>query len=103
MLKTLSIAKTAVKKSALMAAGSVLSVAPALAGGLDEGTNAINEIKVWAYGFLGAGIFVFLIYKVIMALTEKETWGDVFQALGKVAMAGGVLVAGEWAWNIFGS
>ena len=46
---------------------------------------------------------MFLIYKVVMALMDKETWGDVLAGLGKVALAGGVIVAAEWAWAIFGS
>ena len=95
--------KKALKKSTFVAAGTLLAAAPALAGGLDEGTSAVSEFRVWFYGFLSAGVSVFMIYKVIMALIEKETWGDVFQALGKVAIAGGVIVASDWAWSIFGS
>jgi Kef-type K+ transport system membrane component KefB len=73
------------------------------AGGLDDATTAVNTIKVWAYGFLGAVCFVYLIYNVIMALAEKKQWGDVLMALGKVAVAGAVIVLGEWAWSIWGS
>ena len=82
---------------------SIFSVFPVLAGGLDDATTAANEIKTWAYTFLGVVVFIFLIYKVVMALMEKETWGDVLAGLGKVALAGGVIVAAEWAWAIFGS
>jgi hypothetical protein len=52
---------------------------------------------------LGAVCFVYLIYNVIMALAEKKQWGDVLMALGKVAVAGAVIVLGEWAWSIWGS
>jgi uncharacterized membrane protein len=83
---------------------AILSLSPPVfAGGLDEATKAVEEIKASAYTFLGVVVFLFLIYKVIMALMDKETWGDVLGALGKVALAGGILVAGEWAWQIFGT
>jgi len=82
---------------------SLVSVFPVLAGGLTEANTALTDIKVWAYSFLGIAVSVFMIYKVIMALMEKETWGDVLAALGKSAAAGGVLVAVTWAWGIFGT
>lgn len=87
----------------IIGAFAAFSTFPALAGGLDDATDAAGELKTWGYTFLGVVVFVYLIYKVVMALMEKETWGDVLGALGKVACAGGVIVAGEWAWSIFGS
>ena len=50
---------------------SIFTAFPALAGGLADATNAVNEIKTWGYSFLGAVVFVFLIYKVVMAFLEK--------------------------------
>ncbi len=82
---------------------TLICTVPALAAGLDDATDAVDEIKTWAYTFLGTVVFVFIIYKVIMALMDKETWGDVLGGLGKVALAGGVIVAAEWAWAIWGS
>ena len=80
---------------------SLAAASPAIAGGLDDATSAITEIKTWAYGFLGVAVFLFLMYKVGMALADKEPWADVMTGLGKVAAAGGIIVAGEWAWAIF--
>jgi hypothetical protein len=73
------------------------------AGGLQEATDQVNEIKTWAYGFLGVGVFVYLIYNVIMALLDRKQWADVLVAVGYVALAGGIIVVGEWAWSIWGS
>lgn len=73
------------------------------AGGLQEATDQVGEIKTWAYGLLGVGVFVYLIYNVIMALLDKKQWADVLMALVYVAIAGGVIVGGEWAWSIWGS
>ena len=71
------------------------------AGGLDAATAQASAIKTWAYGFLGVIVFIYLIYHVVMAMAEKEQWVDVLMALGKVAVAGGILVGGAWAWSIF--
>jgi len=90
-------------KNLLLSAVLVLASSPLLAAGLEEATKAASDIKTWAYSFLGVTVFIFLIYKVVMALMEKETWGDVLAGLGKVALAGGVVVAAEWAWAIFSS
>ncbi len=73
------------------------------AGGLAEATSEASSIKSWAYGLLGVGVFIYLIYNVVMAMADKKTWGDVISALMYVAAAGGILVAGEWAWSIWGS
>lgn len=74
----------------------------AFAGGLDDATTALTEIKTWLYGFLGVGAFVYLLYQLGMALMEKNSWADVGMALGKVAAAGGIIIAGEWAYSIWG-
>lgn len=73
------------------------------AGGLAEATDEANSIKTWAYGFLGVGVFLYLIYNVLMAMADKKSWGDVLTALAYVAGAGGILVAGAYAWSIWGS
>ncbi|OEF63567.1 conjugal transfer protein [Vibrio cyclitrophicus 1F175] len=97
-----------VKKNAAVGAVAILTltaVFPALAagGGLEESTNAVNEIKIWLYGFIGAGSFVFVMYYVVMAMFEKKQWADVLMALGKVAAAGGCLAGATWAWSLWGS
>lgn len=71
-------------------------------GGLDDATSALTEIKTWLYTFLGVGAFVYLLYQLGMALMEKNSWADVGMALGKVAAAGGIIIAGEWAYAIWG-
>lgn len=73
------------------------------AGGLDVATDKANEIKTWAYGFLGVGVFLYLIYNVVMALLDKKPWADVLIATTYVAVAGAVLVLGDWAWSVWGS
>lgn len=72
-------------------------------GGLEAGTDQANDLKTWAYGFLGVAVFLYLMYLVIMALMDKRQWSDVLQGLGYVAAAGGILVAGAWAWSIWGT
>lgn len=104
MLKKKFFAAKKTAATCLMASlGGLVLTSPAMAAGLANATSAVTAIKTWAYGFLGVVVFVYLIYKVVMALMEKETWGDVLGGLGKVALAGGVIVAAEWAWAIFGS
>lgn len=73
------------------------------AGGLDQATTEATNIKTWAYGFLGVGVFIYLIWNVVMALLDKKPWADVLIAVGYVAIAGAVIVLAEWAWSIWGS
>lgn len=70
-------------------------------GGLDAATNALTEIKVWLFTFVGVAALVYLLYMVLMVLMEKKLWSDVAAALGYCACAGGALVAGAWALGIF--
>lgn len=72
-------------------------------GGLDAGTTALDGFRVWAYGFLAVVVVVYMLYKVMMALLQKETWGDVAQGLGYCAIAGGIMVAADFMWSIWGS
>lgn len=73
------------------------------AQGLNEATKAASEFQVWLYSFLGIVSIVYMIYQVILALAEKQQWSDVLFALFKVAVAGGSIVGGTWAWSIWGS
>lgn len=80
----------------------LVMVEPSFAG-LAEADSALNTIKDWAYGILGIGIFLYLMYHVVMALMNKMSWADVLMAVVYSAVAGGVIVLGEWAWTIWGS
>ncbi|WP_193067747.1 conjugal transfer protein [Halomonas sp. 3D7M] len=75
----------------------------AAAGGLAAATNALEGFRAWAYGFLAVVVLVYMLYKVMLAFLEKGTWGDVAQSLGFVAIAGGIILAGEFMWAIWGS
>ncbi len=77
---------------------------PAIAaGGLDEGITWVNEVADWAYKLLGAAVFLYSIYMVIMALVNKKTWGDVGVSIAQAAAAGGIVAAVTYAWSIWGS
>ncbi len=73
------------------------------AGGLDEGTQAVNDFRIWFYGFLGAGSLAYIGYNAGLAMFEKQQWNDVALAFGKVAVAGGSVIGADWAWSIWGS
>ncbi|VVN22278.1 hypothetical protein PS623_04352 [Pseudomonas fluorescens] len=92
------LAKAAIGIAALFSTQLALA-----AGGLDAATSEMNEIKTWAYGFLGVVALCYLLYNVFMAMIDRKSWGDVTMALGYVAIAGAVIVLGEWAWAIWGS
>lgn len=77
-------------------------VEPSYAG-LQKADDALDEIKAWAYGILGIGIFLYIMYHVVMALMNKGSWADVVMAIVYSAVAGAVLVLGDWAWSIWGS
>ncbi|RJX65839.1 conjugal transfer protein [Vibrio sinensis] len=72
-------------------------------GGLAPATDAINDFRVWFYGFLGTGSLAYIAYNCAMAMAEKQQWNDVMMSVGKTAGAGGSVVAADWAWRIFGS
>lgn len=73
------------------------------AGGLDKATNAVEEFRFWLYTFLGVGSLCYMVYQVILAMLEKQPWGDVVTATGKVAIAGGSIALATFAWSIWGS
>lgn len=84
-------------------AAFLLSI-PALgyAQGLQAGTDMADEFRIWAYGFLGIAVVIYMLYKVFMALISKESWADVMQGLGYCAVAGGIMVAADFMWSIWG-
>jgi len=73
------------------------------AGGLNKATKAVMDINSWLYVFLGVICISVLIYHIIMALMQKESWNEVLMAVGKVCVAGGVLGFANWAWSMFGA
>ncbi|WP_281546237.1 conjugal transfer protein [Grimontia sp. SpTr1] len=76
---------------------------PALAAGLDNLTTWVTDVRVWGYGFLAALCLGYMVYLAGAALTEKKQWSDVGVGLLKVAAAGGIVIAGEFMWAIWGS
>ncbi|EEQ7665461.1 hypothetical protein K1504_003661 [Escherichia coli] len=77
---------------------------PALAagiGGLDKGTNFIAELRLWAYGFVGAVALLHILWKVFQAYTEMDAWSGVLKSLMYAAIAGGCVAACEACYQIF--
>ncbi|HHW0948023.1 TPA: hypothetical protein ACUSXN_003488 [Escherichia coli] len=77
---------------------------PALAagiGGLDKGTNFIGELRLWAYGFVGAVALLHILWKVFQAYTEMDAWSGVLKSLMYAAIAGGCVAACETCYQIF--
>lgn len=83
-----------------VALGFFVFVEPSYAG-LQKANTALGEIKTWAYSILAIGIFLYLMYHIVMALMNKGAWADVMMAVVYSAVAGGVLALGEWAWSVF--
>ncbi|EPR9285178.1 conjugal transfer protein [Escherichia coli] len=70
-------------------------------GGLDAGTTALTTIKTWLFTFVGVGALVYLLYNIAMAFMERKSWGDVGMALVYCTLAGGAVVGGTWALDLF--
>lgn len=87
---------------------SVLAIAliatePAYAGlaALEKSTDALDQIKTWLHGFVVVGSLVYITYLVVMAIAEKKAWSDVMMGLGYCAIAGGVVMGGTWATELW--
>jgi len=81
-----------------------LACTPAFAGtlgGLQKATSVAKDVRDGMYALLGVGVFLYLIYLAIMAFTEKKTWADFGWGVVYVAVAGGIIAIGEWAWSLF--
>lgn len=76
---------------------------PAMAGigGLDKGTTFIGELRIWAYGFVGAVALLHVLWKVFQAYAEMDTWSGVLKSLMYAAIAGGCVAAAEVCYQIF--
>ncbi|EIO8946027.1 conjugal transfer protein [Salmonella enterica] len=44
---------------------------------------------------------VYLLYNIAMAFMERKSWGDVGMALVYCTLAGGAVVGGTWALDLF--
>ncbi|EAB9751978.1 conjugal transfer protein [Salmonella enterica subsp. salamae] len=73
----------------------------AAGGGLGSATNALANVKTWLFGFVGIAALVYMLYCIAMALMERKSWGDVGMALVYCSLAGGAVVGGTWALELF--
>nr|WP_241025997.1 hypothetical protein [Burkholderia sp. Tr-20390] len=85
----------------LIAAAAAVIATPAMAGGLDSGTSAVTNFKIWFYGLCGIGASIYLVYKAVEAWGDRTTWVDFGKAVGWVAVAGATSVLAPWLWNVF--
>ncbi|MGD1336084.1 conjugal transfer protein [Vibrio harveyi] len=97
-MKRLKIDTVTVVALLMMCAPSAMA-----AGGLDVGTEAVTEIRTWFYGFLGTGSLGYVGWNCWQAMTNKQQWNEVATSVGHVAMAGGSVLAADWAWSLWGS
>lgn len=74
----------------------------AAGGGLQAGTDLMNELKIWGYGFIASAALVYILYTVGMALMERKQWSDVGMALFYSSVAGGCILAGEFMHDLWG-
>lgn len=81
---------------------AIFSISTAYAGGLDEGTTVLTNLKVWGYTFIGVGATCYVIYTIAMALMERKQWSDVAMAIVYCAIAGGSVLAAEYARSVWG-
>ncbi|EAT0039945.1 conjugal transfer protein [Salmonella enterica] len=58
-------------------------------------------MKTWLFTFTGVGALVYLLYNIVMAFMERKSWGDVGMALVYCTLAGGAVVGGTWALDLF--
>ena len=82
---------------------ALMSVAPALADGLSDATTEVTAIQQWLYGILFFVALIYMMYQIGLAMLDKQPWGDVIVAFGKVAIAGAAVVGATWAWEIWGT
>jgi hypothetical protein len=80
---------------------AVISTPAFAGGGLDAATDALTTIKTWLFTFVGVAALVYLLYCCGMAFAERKTWSEVGMALIYCALAGGAVVGGTWALDLF--
>lgn len=70
-------------------------------GNLNKATDALEEIKTWVFSLACVAALLYMVYLVVMAFAEKKSWNDVMMALAYCAIAGGSLIAGNWALSMW--
>lgn len=70
-------------------------------GGLDSATTALEDLKSWLFPTVGIVALIYMMYCMVMAFMEKKSWGEVGQALVYCCLAGGAVVGGTWALEMF--
>ncbi|WP_455289948.1 hypothetical protein [Cupriavidus necator] len=86
----------------LLAATLTLCTGLAMAGGLEAGTAAANQFKVWFYGFVGTLAFIYLAWTGLQCWGGRANWvHDFGGACAGVAAVGATVVLAPWLWNLF--
>jgi len=73
----------------------------AVAGGLDEATSSVQTLIPWLYGLFCGCVVAYMGYQVFLAKIEKQTYGDVINSIGNVAIAVVMVLIVSliaWAW-----
>ena len=70
-------------------------------GGLDQANKTAEEVKTYAYAFVGMVALLYMLFLGVMAFTEKKSWSDFGWGVVHVAAVGGSIALGTWAWNLF--
>lgn len=87
-------------KYAILPAAMITS-SLASAAGLDTGTAAVDDFKIWFFGLLGLLAAIYLGGKGAQLATDKIQWADFGQCVFKTAVVGaGVTLAG-WAYTLW--
>jgi hypothetical protein len=94
---------TAPIASGLLIAALLGVCEPAFAGGLSAATSGLSQFQIWFYSFVGVLALCYLTWKGVESFTDRAHWSDFAIAVGKVAVVGGVVVLGSWAWGLFAS
>jgi len=84
---------------------SVLAMAllasSAQAAGLETGTAAVEQFKVWFFAILAILAVVYLGAKGAQLATDKIQWADYGQCIMKTAVVGGSTALAGWAFLLW--
>jgi hypothetical protein len=80
---------------------AVLISSVAKAAGLDAGTTAVDDFKVWFLGLLGILAVIYLAAKGGQLASDKIQWADFGQSVFKVAVVGSAVTLGTWAYAVW--
>lgn len=85
----------------LAAIGLMMVSAVAMAGGLEAGTQAATNFKIWFYSFVGVLAVIYLTWKGLECWGGRASWvHDFGLAIAGVAATGATIVLAPWAWNL---